>query len=280
MAVITGTAGAVSGRVARRLDRLSETQFALLVSIPGLLLLFLIVLPPTLAVFGLSLFRIELAKDDIIRFVGLNNYLVRLPADKEILDAIPRTLVFAALTTALTLPLALVTALVLNRGFRGSGLFFMAVLLPWAIASVVAGIFWRFIFDTHFGIVNGILVGAGDHPGAGELAPEHQPGGHRSRSSPRPGVGAAARGAAARRAQDDPRNPLSGRQDGWRDRRGTRSASSRCPPIRPDAHRGRRPPDHPGPPGVRPAVHAHERRTRSRDVRPDLRDLRPGVRGR
>ena len=62
MAVITGTAGAVSGRVARRLDRLSEKQFALLVSIPGLLLLFLIVLPPTLAVFGLSTFRIELAQ--------------------------------------------------------------------------------------------------------------------------------------------------------------------------------------------------------------------------
>ena len=55
----------------------------------------------------------------------------------------------------MTLPLALVTALVLNRGFRGSGIFFMAVLLPWAIASVVAGIFWRIIFDTHFGIVNG-----------------------------------------------------------------------------------------------------------------------------
>jgi ABC-type sugar transport system permease subunit len=161
MAVITGTAGAVSGRVARRLDRLSEKQFALLVSIPGLLLLFLIVLPPTLAVFGLSTFRIELAKDDIIRNVGLNNFLVRLPADREILEAIPRTLGFAALTTALTLPLALITALVLNRGFRGSGLFFMVVLLPWAIASVVAGVFWRFIFDTHFGIVNGILIALG-----------------------------------------------------------------------------------------------------------------------
>ena len=38
----------------------------------------------------------------------------------------------------------------------------MAVLLPWAIASVVAaGIFWRLIFDTHFGIINGILVGFG-----------------------------------------------------------------------------------------------------------------------
>jgi multiple sugar transport system permease protein len=161
VAVASSTAGSLPGRVARRLDRLSERRFALLVSVPGLLLLGLIVLPPTLAVFGLSTYRIELAKDDEVRFVGLFNYLTRLPADREILDAIPRTLGFAALSTALTLPLALITALVLNRGFRGSGIFFMAVLLPWAIASVVAGVFWRFIFDTHFGIVNGILVGLG-----------------------------------------------------------------------------------------------------------------------
>jgi ABC-type sugar transport system permease subunit len=150
-----------AGRLSRRLDRLSERKFALLVSIPGLLLLAAIVLPPTIAVFGLSTFRIELGKDENIFFNGLNNFLVRMPADREVTDAIPRTLIFAAMSTAVTLPLALITALVLNKGFRGAGIFFMCVLLPWAIASVVAGIFWRFIFDTHFGIINGILIGTG-----------------------------------------------------------------------------------------------------------------------
>ncbi len=150
-----------AGRISKRFDRLSERKFALLVSIPGLILLALIVLPPVLTVFGLSLFRIELAKDDIVRFVGLINYFTRLPGDSEIMDAIPRTLVLAGLTTAVTLPLALVTALVLNRNFRCAGIFFMAVLLPWAISGVVAGIFWRIIFDTHFGIINGILIGWG-----------------------------------------------------------------------------------------------------------------------
>lgn len=161
MAAGVATISRGAGSLSRRLDRLSERKFALLVSIPGLVLLGGIVLPPVLTVFGLSLFRIELAKDENVRFVGLFNYLTRMPIDKEITDAIPRTVILAGLTTAVTLPLALVTALVLNRGFRGSGLFFMAVLLPWAIASVVAGIFWRVIFDTHFGIVNGILVGLG-----------------------------------------------------------------------------------------------------------------------
>lgn len=150
-----------AGRVSRRLDRLSERRFALLVSVPGLILVGLIVLPPTLAVFGLSLFRIELQKDDLTPFVGLRNFLERLPADKEVMAAIPRTLFFAAMSTAVTLPLALVTALALNRGFRGVSIFFMALLMPWAVASIVAGIFWRFIFDTNHGIVNGALIGLG-----------------------------------------------------------------------------------------------------------------------
>lgn len=161
MAVAGASLSRGAGRVSRRLDRLSERRFALLVSIPGLILVALIVLPPTLAVFGMSLFRIELGKDDLVPFVGLRNYLVRLPADSEVVAAIPRTLLFAALSTAITLPLALVTALVLNRGFRGVSIFFMALLLPWAVASIVAGIFWRSIFDTNHGIVNGVLVGVG-----------------------------------------------------------------------------------------------------------------------
>src|SRR5436189_191395 len=57
MAAGAATIGRGAGRISRRLDRLSERKFALLVSIPGLLLLAAIVAPPILSVFGPGLFQ-------------------------------------------------------------------------------------------------------------------------------------------------------------------------------------------------------------------------------
>ena len=161
MAVSVAAISSTAGRVSRRLDRLSERAFALVVSVPSLLLVALVVLPPTLFAFGLSLFRVELAKDNRTPFVGLANYVTRLPADQFVIDAIPRTILFAAGITAVTLPLALLTALALNQRFRGASVFFIVLLMPWAVSPIVTGIFFRIIFDTQFGIANGLLIGLG-----------------------------------------------------------------------------------------------------------------------
>ena len=77
------------------LDRLSKDRFAIVVLAPGLLLIGAVVLPPILAAFGMSLFRIELLRDDLTPFVGFRNYLVRLPQDAEFLGTLPLTLGFA-----------------------------------------------------------------------------------------------------------------------------------------------------------------------------------------
>jgi multiple sugar transport system permease protein len=52
-------------------------------------------------------------------------------------------------------------ALALNRAFRGRGLVRAAVLVPWAIPTVVSALLWRFMFEGQSGIVNSLLVGAG-----------------------------------------------------------------------------------------------------------------------
>ena len=147
--------GSLPGRMAGRLDRLSDRKFAFLTFLPGGLLVGLVLLPPILSVLVVSFLRIELLKDDDIFFAGLRNFQ-RLTTDRAFLDSVPLTLLFAAGTTLLTVPLALALASLLNRGFRGATLLGVALLLPWAVAPVVTGLYWKFIFQSQFGIATGI----------------------------------------------------------------------------------------------------------------------------
>ena len=132
--------------------------------LPGLLLVGLVAVPPVLAVLVLSLFRIELMRDDVRRFVGLSNFLVRLPVDGEFLATIPRTLVFAVHATATAVPIALGAALLVNGRRRGASALGLLLLVPWVVAPVAAGVFFRLLFDSKFGLVNGAMVALGLAP--------------------------------------------------------------------------------------------------------------------
>ena len=148
----------------RWLDRLPDGRFALVVAAPGLLLIGAFVLPPILASIGMSFFRIELLRDDFTPFVGFRNYATRLPADTEFLGTLPLTLLFAALTSALAVPLALATALLIHSRARFAGVLAVVLLLPWAIAPIADGILWRLMFEPRTGIVTFLMTQVGLPP--------------------------------------------------------------------------------------------------------------------
>ena len=131
----------------RWLDRLPEGRFGLVVTAPGLLLVGAFVLPPILAAVGMSFFRIELLRDDFTPFIGFRNYAVRLAADSEFLATLPLTLGFAVLTSALAVPIALATAVLIDGRGRFAGALAVVLLLPWAIAPIADGILWRLMFE-------------------------------------------------------------------------------------------------------------------------------------
>lgn len=93
-------------------------------------------------------------------FVGLENYAEVL-GDGRFWAAMGHTLFFTAASVAIELALGLVLALAMNRTFRGRGLMRAAVLVPWAIPTVVAALLWRFMFDARTGIANAVLMDVG-----------------------------------------------------------------------------------------------------------------------
>jgi ABC-type sugar transport system permease subunit len=100
-------------------------------------------------------------------FVGLRNYGEAL-TEQRFWEALGHTAIFTVGSVTLELLLGLVLALALHQAYRGRGLVRTAVLLPWAIPTVVAALLWGFLFDSQAGIVNAVLIDVG-------VMDEHQP---------------------------------------------------------------------------------------------------------
>jgi multiple sugar transport system permease protein len=114
---------------------------------------------PIVYSFVLSLHRIVLSLPGLGEpFVGLENY-VQLLGEPTARASAATTLVFVAVSTLLEVGLGTLMALALDKSFRGRGLVRAAVLVPWAIPTVVASQMWRFILNDRYGLLNWLVFG-------------------------------------------------------------------------------------------------------------------------
>lgn len=108
------------------------------------------------------------------QWIGLSNYLSHdddgrwsgLLADPDWWRAVRNTLEFAVASVALETVFGMIIALVLNTPFRGRGFVRAAVLIPWAIPTIVSAKMWGWMLNDQFGILNHALMGIGllSHP--------------------------------------------------------------------------------------------------------------------
>jgi trehalose/maltose transport system permease protein len=101
-------------------------------------------------------------------FVGLSNYLsydqgqwYGVLTDPQWLLALRNTVVFAAISVSLETALGVGIAVMLNARFPGRGLMRAALLVPWAIPTVVSAKMWAWMLNDQFGIVNDALMRLG-----------------------------------------------------------------------------------------------------------------------
>ena len=90
-------------------------------------------------------------------FAGIANYK-RLFTDNLFVPSLVRTLGFTAVSVAVELVIGLALALALNRPFRGRGIVRAAVLIPWAVPTVLSAQLWKSMFDPQTGFVNYVLA--------------------------------------------------------------------------------------------------------------------------
>jgi len=127
---------------------------------PAMVIVAVFALYPIAYSFYLSFHRIVLGLPGLGQpFVGLENY-ANLLRDRVALGSLGNTFLFVGTSVFLELVFGLVIALVIHEKFRGRGLVRAAVLVPWAIPTVVSSQMWRFIFNDKYGFLNYLLYGS------------------------------------------------------------------------------------------------------------------------
>ncbi|MES2915258.1 MAG: sugar ABC transporter permease [Pseudomonadota bacterium] len=76
-------------------------------------------------------------------------------------NAVWNTVRFAFVSVFFETVLGLIVALVLNAEFKGRGLVRAAILIPWAIPTIVSAKMWAWMLNDQFGILNDIALNLG-----------------------------------------------------------------------------------------------------------------------
>jgi ABC-type sugar transport system permease subunit len=90
------------------------------------------------------------------KFVGAQNY-TKMFNSSLWRAALVRTLIFTVASIVFDTVVALGLALMLHRKFRGRGFLRAAILVPWAVPTVVSAMLWKTMFDPRAGFVDYFL---------------------------------------------------------------------------------------------------------------------------
>lgn len=93
-------------------------------------------------------------------FIWFDNYR-RIFADPNYIGSLGRTAIFAISVTLLSMAVSLLLAVAVNRLLRSGKIYTTLLVWPYAVAPVVVGILWWFIFNPSIGIAPYILRGMG-----------------------------------------------------------------------------------------------------------------------
>ena len=134
----------------------AERRLGVLLSAPAMLVLLGVAGYPILQAAYQSLFSYRLTAPDAREFVGLHNYAMIL-SDSVWWTDFGTTLLITVVTVAVELVLGFAFALVMHRLVFGRGIVRTAILVPYAIITVVSAYAWQYAFATDSGFVNTLV---------------------------------------------------------------------------------------------------------------------------
>jgi raffinose/stachyose/melibiose transport system permease protein len=128
--------------------------------LPGVIIYLIVIVIPTFRSFYTSLFKWNGLMTQKT-FVGLDNYINLFTKDPIFPTALLNNIIWVVLSMTLTIGVALLLALILNRAFKGRAVFRGIFYFPYVLSGVVVGICWAWMYDPSQGLLNTMLRGVG-----------------------------------------------------------------------------------------------------------------------
>ncbi len=138
--------------------KLSNRAIAYLFLLPNIIGFLIFTLTPVIVSFGLSF--TDWNGFNKSNFVGISNYTA-LFQDESFHISLKNTLYYMGLSVPLTLMLALLVAVGLNKKIKGIKAFRTAFFLPYLSATVAVAVVWQLIFHPTMGPLNAFLMTIG-----------------------------------------------------------------------------------------------------------------------
>jgi ABC-type sugar transport system permease subunit len=128
--------------------------------LPALLIIILFTIFPVIYAIRVSVYQNILTKPNSHPFVGLKNFLDVITS-YYFKTALVNTAIYTIAAVTGVILFGLIVASLLNTKIRSVNALKIIILLPWAVPAVVAGLMWKWILNSDFGIFNGILYSLG-----------------------------------------------------------------------------------------------------------------------
>jgi multiple sugar transport system permease protein len=128
--------------------------------IPALLIIVLFTIYPVIYAIRISVYQNILTKPNSHPFVGFKNFHDVITS-YYFKTALINTGIYTLCAVVGVLLFGILVASLLNTKIRSANALKVIILLPWAIPAVVAGLMWKWILNSDFGIFNGFLYSLG-----------------------------------------------------------------------------------------------------------------------
>lgn len=144
----------------KRSTGLSDRKLAVAFISPALLLLLFMSVFPLAWALILSFTNYSASRNQPAKFVGLQNYIDIL-SSSEVHQRALTTLIYVVGAVLLQTVLGFAIAYLISRRTRGRGVLTILFLVPMMLSPVVVGLFWKFMLDAQFGVMNSLLGSLG-----------------------------------------------------------------------------------------------------------------------